>query len=562
MVYNVATMYIERTKSKVKDKVYQQILLRESYREPGAPRSKVKKRTLLNLTHCKPNEIKALQVALKYKNDPEKLTKLLDTEIEQRQGVSIGAVWVLYHLIQDSGLIKVLGKSREAMLCIWMIMARLIDQGSRLSAVRLAEEHGICELLGLDSFNENDLYNALDWLCDNQAVIEQKLFKKSYGKEKPSLFLYDVTSSYLEGQENELADWGYNRDKKRGKKQVVIGLLCDDQGSPVSIRVFKGNTLDFKTVGDQIKKVAEEFGCQQVTMVGDRGMIKSGQIEDLGKAGFNYITAITKSQIRSMIKKKIIQLGLFDEKVCEVEHSGVRYILRRNPIRAAELARSRRERIDKAIRYAQQQNQYLAEHPKADQHVAIRRVWEKERRLKVSDFLHTTASDRVITVKVYEEYLSEVAELDGCYVLKTDLAADTVSTETIHDRYKDLAQVETAFRTMKTGHLEMRPIYVRKESRTRGHAFVVMLAYRLSLQLKRAWQNLDITVEEGIKRLSTHCTIENLVNGQVSFLSVPAPRQSISDLYDALNINPPVALPKQSAIVATKTKLSKRRKKK
>jgi transposase len=555
-------MYIERTKSKVKDKVYQQILLRESYREPGAPRNKVKKRTLLNLTHCKPAEIKALQVALKYKNDPDKLAQLLDSEIEQRQGLSIGAVWVMHHLVKDSGLLKVLGKSREAMLCIWMIMARLIDQGSRLSAVRLAEEHGACELLGLDDFNENDLYNALDWLCDNQAAIEQKLFKQSYGKEKPSLFLYDVTSSYLEGQQNELADWGYNRDKKKGKKQVVIGLLCDDQGSPVSVRVFKGNTLDFKTVGDQIKKVVEEFSCRQVTMVGDRGMIKSGQIEDLGKAGFNYITAITKSQVRSMIKKKIIQLGLFDEKVCEVEHSGVRYILRRNPIRAAELARSRRERIAKAISYAQKQNQYLADHPKADPHVAIKKVWENESRLKVSDFLHTTASNRIITVKVYEEYLSEIAELDGCYVLKTDLPADVASAEIIHDRYKDLAQVETAFRTMKTGYLEMRPIYVRKENRTRAHAFVVMLAYRLFLKLKQAWQNLDITVEEGLKRLSTHCTIENLVNGQISFLSIPAPRQSLSDLYGALNINPPITLPKRSTNVATKKKLTKRRKKK
>jgi transposase len=313
-------------------------------------------------------------------------------------------------------------------------------------------------------------------------------------------------------------------------------------------------------MGDQIKKVAEEFGCQQVTMVGDRGMIKSGQIEDLGITGFNYITGITKPQIRSMIKKKVIQLGLFDEKVCEVEHEGVRYILRRNPIRAAELAGSRRERIDKAVSYAQEQNQYLADHPKADQHVAIKRVWEKESRLKVSDFLHTTAADRVITVRVYEEYLSEIAELDGCYVLKTDLPADVASVEIIHNRYKDLSQVETAFRTMKTGHLEMRPIYVRKESRTRAHAFVVMLAYRLFLKLKQAWRNLDITVEEGLKRLSTHCTIENLVNGQVSFLSVPAPRQSISDLYGALNIKPPITLPKRSANVATKTKLTKRRK--
>lgn len=295
-------------------------------------------------------------------------------------------------------------------------------------------------------------------------------------------------------------------------------------------------------------------------MVGDRGMIKSGQVKDLGKAEFNYIAAITKPQIKSMIKNKVIQLGLFDKEICEVEHDGVRYILRRNPIRADELARSRNQRIEKVKRFAQEKNKYLADHPKADQHKAIQKVWELDSRLKVSEFTRITAKERVIRVELYEDCLAEASELDGCYVLKTDLPAEVASKEIIHERYKDLAKVESAFRTMKTGHLEMRPIYVRKESRTRGHAFVVMLAYRLQLLLQQAWKKLDITVEEGLKQLSSHCTMENIINGEVCFLSVPTPRQSVSQLYSALNIAPPTTLPRRSANVVTRRKLQGRRK--
>jgi len=338
-------MHIHKVTSKRGNKVYEQILLRESYREPGGARSAVKKRTLLNLTKYPPNVVLAIELALKYKNDLKQLEEVLKGKINLKQGPSVGAVWVLWRLAQDTGLTKVMGKSKNALLCLWMILARLIDQGSRLSAVRLAKDHAACELLGLTDFSENDLYKALEWINDNQDKIEKKLFKHTYGEAKPTLFLYDVTSSYLEGDQNELGEWGYNRDKKRGKKQIVIGLLCDDAGAPISIKVFKGNTVDIKTFADQIEKTADEFGCERVTMVGDRGMIKSGQIQDLKEAGFNYITAITKAQIKSRVKTGLFQLELFDENLCEVEDNGVRYILRRNPVRAEEISQSRAERI-------------------------------------------------------------------------------------------------------------------------------------------------------------------------------------------------------------------------
>ena len=553
-------MHIERIKSKQGKKVYTQILLRESYREPGAPRSAVKKRTLLNLTKYPAKDVQALQLALKYKNDLAKLQEILAGQIELKQGPSVGAAWVLYRLCQDIGLTKALGRSQNALLTLWMVMARLIDQGSRLSAVRLAHEHAGPEILGLSDFCEDDLYKAMDWLNRGQEQIEKRLFSLRPSQQKPELFFYDVTSSYLEGEQNELANYGYNRDKKRGKKQIVIGLLCDEDGEPVSIEVFEGNTADLSTFESQVKKASERFGCERVTFVGDRGMIKSGQIENLSEAGFHYITAITKSQIRALIKRNVIQLGLFDEELCEIEHGGVRYILRKNPIRADEMAKTRASKLAAVRDMAEKQNQYLAAHPRADVYRAWRLVSEKEDRLGLSDWVTVKAKDRRIIIEVDEEYLAEIAELDGCYVIKTDLPDEAADMDTIHDRYKDLAQVERAFRNMKTGHLEVRPVFVRNAERTRAHVFIVMLAYRLRLVLEEAWRFLDITVEEGLKQLSTLCAIQTMIGAEAGCLSVPTPRDSVAELFKALDISPPQTLPRRKGKVDTKRKLQSRRK--
>jgi len=441
-----------------------------------------------------------------------------------------------------------------------MVMARLIDQGSRLSAVRLAHEHAGPEILGLSDFCEDDLYKAMDWLNRGQEQIEKRLFSLRPSQQKPELFFYDVTSSYLEGEQNELANYGYNRDKKRGKKQIVIGLLCDEKGEPVSIEVFEGNTADLSTFESQVKKASERFGCERVTFVGDRGMIKSGQIENLSEAGFHYITAITKAQIRALIKRNVIQLGLFDEELCEIEHGGVRYILRKNPIRADEMAKTRASKLAAVRDMAEKQNQYLAAHPRADVYRAWRLVSEKEGRLGLSDWVTVKAKDRRIIIEVDEEYLAEIAELDGCYVIKTDLPDEAADMDTIHDRYKDLAQVERAFRNMKTGHLEVRPVFVRNAERTRAHVFIVMLAYRLRLVLEEAWRFLDITVEEGLKQLSTLCAIQTMIGAEAGCLSVPTPRDSVAELFKALDISPPQTLPRRKGKVDTKRKLQSRRK--
>ncbi len=407
---------------------------------------------------------------------------------------------------------------------LWQVIARVMEQGSRLSAVRLASRHAACDVLGLNSFNEDDLYNNLDWLCENQTRIEDKLFKRM---PNPGLFLYDVTSSYLEGTEDELSAFGYNRDGKKGKQQIVIGLLCNEAGVPLSLEVFTGNTNDSSTFASQVKKVTERFGSEEVTFVGDRGMIKSKQIEDLQAEGFHYITAITKPQIETLINNGIIQMDLFDQGLAEVKGNGIRYVLRRNPQRAQEIRKSREDKLQSLAKDVDKHNKYLAEHVKAKVAAALR---EQTKRLNISRWVTVSANSREVVLSIDKETLNEEAKLDGCYVLKSSLPEQSATAETIHGRYKDLSYVEWAFRSSKTVELELRPIHVRLATRTRGHVFVVMLAYRIIQDLAIRWQLLDITVEEGTKELCTLCVEEVSFNGAArTFNQIPLPVNQLRD---------------------------------
>ena len=229
-------------------KTYQSIYLRESYRD--GPH--VRKRDIANLTHCDPKEVAAIELALKFKGDLSALGSL--DHIQLRQGLSVGAVWTVYEVARRRGIDTALGHDFAGQLALWQVLARVLDQGSRLSAVRLAQLHAACDVLGIRrGFDENDLYANLGWLSQQQEHIEDRLFASRKGQ-KPELFLYDVTSSYLEGQANALGAYGYNRDGKKGKKQIVIGLLCDEQGEPVSTEVFQGNTQDPATFASPGKK--------------------------------------------------------------------------------------------------------------------------------------------------------------------------------------------------------------------------------------------------------------------------------------------------------------------
>ena len=548
MCYYVATVHIDTSYSTQSGRKYHRHLLRESFREKG----KVKKRTIANLSHCSEEEIAAIKLALKHKGD---LTQLVSIkEIEARAGLRIGAVYSLKVIADRIGLTRALGNDRQAKLALWQVQARLMDQRSRLRAVRLAESHAACDVLGLEAFNEEHLYGNLTWLAERQEVIEKRLFRQRYGSTPPQLFLYDVTSSYLEGVQNILAAFGYNRDGKKGKMQLVIGLLTGPEGAPVAVRVFAGNTTDKKTVPEQIRILAESFGVKGITLVGDRGMLKQAQIDLLNQEQFHYITAITKPQIEKLLREGVFQMEMFEEKLAEVADGGVRYILRRNPERARELGSSREAKLARVGMLLDQKNLYLARHPKASVYVASRDIEDKIKQLKIGDWAGVKSRGSSLELVIYDVALKEAAKLDGCYVIKTDLSSEVATAETIHDRYKDLAQVERAFRTFKSGHLEVRPAFVRTEANTRGHVFVVMLAYLMERELERCWRGLDTTVAEGIDELGSLRGIELSV-GQATCQRVPEPTGLTKQLLDTADITLPEVLPLRRVHVATRKKL-------
>ena len=548
-------MHVEEGTTRIGGREYKRVLIRDSYRDGN----KVKHRTIANISKCSPAEIQAIKLALKYKENLADY--LIDRkDIDTEQGLSVGAVYSLNKAAQDLDIVKALGSTEESKRALWMVLARLIEPGSRMANVRLAQTHAAVDILGMDKFNEDNLYDAMDWLESKQRIIEKGLFNSRYEGKKPVLYLYDVTSSYLEGMKNEYADFGYNRDRKKGKMQIVIGLLTDDDGWPISIEVFHGNTNDVKTFISQIRKLADEFGCESVTMVGDRGMIKTEQIADLDNEKFYYITATTKPQMETLLKQGVIQMELFTEKLCEILHENTRYILRRNPVRAKEIQDSRNRKIEKIRSIVDDRNRYLSEHPKAEISTATAVVNERIEKLKVSGFTVIEAKERILTVRIDEEALKEETHLDGCYAISSNLPVDQGSMDTIHQRYKDLANVEWAFRTMKSDTIELRPIHVRKKPQTRAHVFIAMLSYIIEKHLREKWIDLNVTVEEGIHELSSiNCIIVQV--GAVKYNSIPKTRELGSELIRALGVTLPNAIPNRGITVATRKKLNDKRKK-
>jgi transposase len=546
-------MYVDIAKTKK----YRRVLLRESYREDG----KVKKRTVANISHCPEEIIKTLQLALK---NPLAINKLISgqsaPEPSLEHGKSVGAVFTIAELAKRTGLCNALGKSNDSKLALWQIITRLVEQGSRLSSVRMQQTHALAEAIDLKKgFCEDDLYKNLAWIADNQNKIEDRLFRsyqKECGAEKIDFFLYDVTSSYLEGTQNELAKYGYNRDGKKGKLQIVIGLLCDKKGRPISVQVFTGNTSDVTTFSDQIKKVANRFKCQKVTLVGDRGMIKSVQKKDLLDCDFNYITAMTRKQIETLEKNKIIQIGLFDKKLCEVSLNNRRYILRRNPVRAQEIQATRTSKDGSIQKLIKKSNKYLVEHPRAKVETALKKLDEKISKLNCK-WLSSTQDNRVIGVETNLEILKDLNRLDGCYIITTNIPKEKITKEDAHACYKSLAKVERAFRESKTGHLELRPIFVRKDSSTRGHVFIVMLAYLLRQELEKAWDSINVTVEEGLACLSSISSVKVSTVSGLRIEKIPQPSELSKELLAALNITLPETIVRSNVVVSTRIKLKK-----
>lgn len=496
-------MYIQRINTKQNGKVYPSIVLCRSYRQNG----KQKREILATLTKWPPHIVSALEKMLK--GNPV----MNFDDLNVSQGKSIGAMLLFKHIAEMTGLNSALGSGRNSQLAMLQILARCIDPSSRLHISNYWPQHyELQDVLKINfEFSSDHLYKNLDWLAANQNKIEKKLFAQKYpGGKIPQIYLYDVTSSYLEGDKNELAQAGYNRDKKQGKKQIVIGLLCDNEGDPVSVEVFKGNTSDLSTFSSQLEKLKDQFGVERVIMVGDKGMIKSKQIDQVNEMSWHYITSITKVQIRKLLDQDVIQMSLFESEPIEVEVDQVRYILRKNDMRSDQIKENRTQKINHLTKLKDSKNSYLSNHPRAKVETALRHINKKIEKLKMSKFIEAQAVDAKVELKINEQALEEASLLDGCYVIKTQLTQQHAPTEEVHDRYKDLAKVEDAFRTIKTGLEELRPIFVRKESRTRGHVFVCMLAYKLIHKLRSIVKDMENkpTIKQIIKSMEAIHTLE------------------------------------------------------
>ena len=556
-------MFIAEVISKGKQgKSYTSILLRESFRVGSA----VKSKTLAVLTHLPAHVLAAVRRAVAQPADSlPKLADASDGSLRLRQAESFGAIWTVDQLAQQLGIKKALGVTRQAQLSYWQVLARVLRPGTSLLAmVRLASTCAAAALLGWQrAFTEDHLYANGAWLEGRHAVIERRLWHARPAAPKDQLFLYDVTSSYLEGAYNALAAWGYNRDHKEGKKQLVVGLLTDSQGEPVSIQVYRGNTSDLKTFGQQVHKIKKELGCAGVTLIGDRGMIRTDQKAAAQKAEFHFITALTKPQIQKLLAAKVLQLELFEENVHEVlGEDGRRFVLRRNPVRQAEIKRAREQKQQTLEAALTKANTYLEEHSRAKVATQRRYLAARLESFKVQDWLKLTISKQRLVLTLNAPALKAAAQLDGCYVVETDLKPAQADAQTIHDRYKDLALVERDFRTLKTGHLEFRPWFVCTADNTQAHALTSMLALKVRRHLERAWWSLEVTVEEGLRELEKLCVMELVhpQSGQVVARQVTEPSARQKQLLDALKLELPARVPEAEVTVGTRKKINQVRK--
>lgn len=472
-------MFVEEVRRPYKDKVYTAVLLRETYREG----KKVKHRTLANLSALPKDVIEIIKRSLKGEafyaaGDSFRITS----------SVSHGAAFCALKVAQELGLPKMLGNSWWRDLVLAMVIARVVSPGSKRFTREWVKLTSIPRYLKIpERLTVNSFYEAMDALLKKQADIETSLAKRHL--REGCLVLYDLSSSYLEGNRCPLAEYGYSRDKKRGKKQFAYGLLTDQEGRPVSIQVFRGNASDTSTVLSQIDKLQRKFGFQKVVFCGDRGMITETRIDELKKAGYDWITALRAKAVQSLHAQGVIQLGLFDERniaeIYDPKTPNERLIVCKNPMVAEERRRKREEMLqatETALKRVKERvEKGRLSRPEAIA-MAVGRVID---RYKMAKHFSCTIKEGFFDFQRKEDSIAKEAALDGIYVLRTSVDPSELDAEGVSSGYKSLKHVERAFRTMKQGHLELRPVFHRLEDRVRAHAFLCMLAYYIQWHMER-----------------------------------------------------------------------------
>jgi len=468
------------------------ILLRESYRVGD----KVKTRTLANLSGWPEAKIQALARLLK----DEAAAAPADRFAIERS-LPHGHIAAVLGTARKLGLDRLLPHrpSRLAKLALAMIVARVVEPAAKLATARQLSEataaHSLGAVLELGQVDEDELYLALDLLLAAQPKIESALARRHL--KNGCLVLYDLTSSYLEDRCCPLARYGYSRDDKPGKLQIVYGLLCAADGCPVAVEVFDGNVGDPSTLAAQIVKLKERFKLGRVVLVGDRGMITQARIqEDLKPAGLDWLTALRAPAIQALAENGPLQPSLFDDRdmgeICSPDYPGERLIVCRNRQLAAERARKRAELLaatEKDLAAITAAVTRPLRPLRGKDKIALRAGAVLGRR-KMAKHFSLTITDTGFAFTRNTAGIAREAALDGFYVLRTNVLAELLDTAATVLAYKSLAGVERAFRSIKTVDLEIRPIHHRLADRVRAHVFLCMLAYYLIWHMRRTWAEL------------------------------------------------------------------------
>ncbi len=467
------------------------ILLRESTRQG----KKIVKRTLANLSSLSIAQAESIRRILK----GEKLVKP-EEYFDILRSPAHGHVDAVLVTIRRLGLDKIIGsrRSKERDLVVAMIASRILCPQSKLALTRDWGNTTLGELLGVEEADDEALYAAMDWLYERQDAIEKRLAARHL--QDGGRVLYDLSSSYFEGEKCPLAALGYSRDKKKGKLQVNYGLLTDDRGCPVSISAFSGNTTDPKTLMPQVERLQGAFNLKSVVLVGDRGMISQKQVDELkGQAGVEWITALKTGAIRKLMDAQAIQLTLFDERnLFELAHPdfpGEKLVACRNP----ELAHRRKYKREDLLNATSEelvkvQGMIERGYLKDAEKIGVR-IGKVINRYKMAKHFKLEIAESQFSFEIDTEKVNAEAALDGIYVIRTSLGKELSAADTVR-HYKALSQVERAFRSIKTMDLEVRPIRHYQEQRVRTHLFLCMLAYYVKWHMMEAWRPLLFADEE------------------------------------------------------------------
>lgn len=564
-------MYIQYSKSTSKGITYTYPLLCRKYREGG----KIKTEVVANLTRFPKETVLAIAGALK--KGKEVLVSLKD--IVFKKSIDYGFVFVLLSIMDRLRITEVLEKTLpdQAKFVRLMIIGKIVTRGSKLCIFNwIKRNEAIAKKLDIDltTLKLETLYETLSDLSHIQSKIERKwnLYHKT---EKDEIYLYDITSSYFEGVQNALSAYGYNRDGKKGKRQIVVGLITNKEGLPLSIEVFEGNTNDHTTVISQLQKIKKDYHASNVIFVGDRGMrirYNLDLMEEHEREGIEYITGLSIEEIRCLIKEETLQLNLFAKDLVEVEDEGVRYVLCTNPelekehsqTRAALKAKFEDVLHDIKLSYNNRQQKNQANKTrlkKGDTNKKLvtqfsekqldsykYRARKASEKYNMQSFYTLTISEEKFTVEFDFEKYTQAKQLDGKYVLVTNVKKEKMPKEIIREQYKNLQNVEHAFRDMKTAQLDIRPIYHVKEDTTRGHVFVTMFAYAIVRELEnRIFPWLKENNKTNKEQLSLQDIEEELKMIKLSILQINKNHEEIiiteltnrqKEIFKALELKP------------------------